>query len=224
MPCAAGINPFNSKKKTAPEPSAIDRYIRDAEGRGAADSTLAASPGSLYSSNAIFANLARDLRASQLDDIVTIIVADQASAVATGATNTSRKSSSKTSITAFAGLTRAKGPLANLTNLAGDQQLQGQGTTSRQTTLSTTVSARVTNVLPNGNLVVEALKNISVNSEHQTVRVRGVIRPVDLNPDNSIASNKVADLEVQVNGKGVVNDSVRRPFVLYRILLGLLPF
>jgi flagellar L-ring protein precursor FlgH len=51
-----------------------------------------------------------------------------------------------------------------------------------------------------------------------------VIRPTDLDPTNSVASDRIAQMEILVNGKGVVGDSVRRPFILYRILLGLLPF
>ena len=65
---------------------------------------------------------------------------------------------------------------------------------------------------------------VQVNSENQRITVRGVIRPVDLQPNNSIPSNQIGQLEVRVNGKGVVNDAVRRPFFLYRLLLGLLPF
>ena len=56
------------------------------------------------------------------------------------------------------------------------------------------------------------------------VSVRGVIRPADLSPGNVISSNQIAQMEVKVNGKGVVNDAVKRPFILYRLLLGLLPF
>jgi flagellar L-ring protein precursor FlgH len=54
--------------------------------------------------------------------------------------------------------------------------------------------------------------------------IRGVIRPIDLNTANTIQSAQVAQMEVQVNGKGVVGDVIRRPNILYRILLGLLPF
>jgi flagellar L-ring protein precursor FlgH len=51
-----------------------------------------------------------------------------------------------------------------------------------------------------------------------------VIRPSDLGPGNLVRSDRLAELEVRINGKGVVGDAVRRPFILYRILLGLLPF
>jgi flagellar L-ring protein precursor FlgH len=56
------------------------------------------------------------------------------------------------------------------------------------------------------------------------VIVRGVVRPADLSPNNVVPSTSLAQLEVRINGKGVVNDAVRRPNILYRILLGLLPF
>jgi len=82
----------------------------------------------------------------------------------------------------------------------------------------------VTNVLPNGYLVLSASKDVQVNSERQEVMVRGVIRPSDLGPGNLVRSDRLAELEVRINGKGVVGDAVRRPFILYRILLGLLPF
>jgi len=65
---------------------------------------------------------------------------------------------------------------------------------------------------------------VQVNSEHQVVTVRGVIRPIDLSPGNVISSNQIAQMEIKINGKGVVNDAVKRPFILYRLLLGLLPF
>jgi flagellar L-ring protein FlgH len=102
--------------------------------------------------------------------------------------------------------------------------LQAQGSTTRQSSLTTTLTAEVIAVLPNGNLVVEGQKEIMVNSERQLVTVRGVVRQEDLSPVNSVSSDRLAMLEVRVNGKGVVGDSIKRPFILYRLLLGLLPF
>lgn len=180
------------------------------------------SPGSLYVPGGRLAASTRDLRASDVGDIVTILVNDNASAVATGATNTSRKSSANSNITALAGPTGAR--LANLLGATSATQLQGQGQTSRNMTLTTNISARVTEVLPNGTLVVEGLKNVGVNSEKQSVLVRGQIRPVDLTPSNTVTSDQVANLSLQVNGKGVVGDAIRRPHFLYRLIMGLLPF
>jgi flagellar L-ring protein precursor FlgH len=166
----------------------------------------------------------RDVRASQLFDLVTIVVSDQASAVSSGVTNTSRKSSANASVTSLFAPIKAGRALSSLANSTGNQQLQGQGTTTRTSTLSTTLTAEVTDVLPNGNLVVQGQKEIAVNSERQVVTVRGIIRPDDLSPTNSIPSDRLAQLQVQVSGKGVVADAVKRPFFLYRLLLGLLPF
>ncbi len=182
------------------------------------------SPGSLYSSSGRLADPARDLRANRIHDLITIVVSDQASAVTTGATNTSRKSSVASSIGALAGVTSSSGPWANLAQSSGDQDLQGAGTTSRTNTLSTTLSAEVSAVTANGNLIVEGRKVITVNGEKQTVLVRGTVRPDDVSTINTVTSAQIANLEVSVNGKGVVGDAIRRPFILYRLLLGLLPF
>ncbi len=185
---------------------------------------LGASPGSLYSPSGYLADSARDLRASQVDDVITIVVSEAVSAVASGTTNTSRKSSAQNSITSLAGALPGAGKLANLLGVTNNQQLQGTGQTSRTMTVTTVMSARVVEVTPNGTLVVEGTKDIGVNSEKQHIIVHGLVRPADLTVANTVQSQQVADLTVQVNGKGVVNDAIKRPFILYRILLGLLPF
>jgi len=172
----------------------------------------------------MLADISRDLRASRVDDIVTVLVSESASAVSSGATNTSRTSSANSSILKLLGPQPAGGAVADLAELGGEQKLQGQGQTSRTMALTTTISARVTHVLPNGYLVLQGTKDIWVNSERQRVTIRGVVRWNDLDGNNRVASNRLANLEVQVNGKGVVGDAIRRPNFLYRILLGLLPF
>ena len=212
-----------AKKKAVPAAqNPLDRYVSEAEARSA--EAPPATPGAIWQAGSRLADAARDMRASQVDDVITIVVAEQASAVTSGTTKTSRASSAKNSIAALGGVTRSTGALANLVNVSGDTALNGQGTTSRTTTLTTTLTARVTHVLPNGGLVVEASKEIQINSERQVIEVRGVVRPADIDPSNSVQSNRLAELQVHVNGKGVVGDAIRRPFILYRLLLGLLPF
>jgi flagellar L-ring protein FlgH len=204
------------------ELSPLDRYVADALRTDRVPPGEAGSPGSLWTPRA--ADLASDFSAARVDDMVTILVVERASAMAAGTTKTARTSSAKHSIPGLAGPTRAAGALANLATLSGDTQLNGDGSTSRETMLSTTLSARVTHVLPNGYLVVEGTKDVHVNSEHQTVSIRGVIRAGDIHPDNTVRSDRLAQLEIRLNGKGVVADAVRRPAFLYRLLLGLLPF
>ncbi|HLH38156.1 MAG TPA: flagellar basal body L-ring protein FlgH [Bryobacteraceae bacterium] len=184
----------------------------------------AASPGSLFIASGRLADSVRDVRAGVVDDIVTIVVSESLAAVASGATNSSRKSSAVSNINAAYGVLKAGARIANPLNISGDQELAGTGSTSRNMTLQTNISARVVDVLPNGNLVIEATREIAVNSEKQTITIHGMVRPADLTTNNVVTSNQVADLQVKVNGKGVVGDAIRRPHFLYRLLLGLLPF
>ncbi len=212
------------KPPKAAAPTELDRYIEEAAGRGGPGGGQSSAPGSVWSPEARFADLARDLKASQVDDLVTILVVERASAVAKGSTKSARTSNAKAGISALGGPTRALGPLANLTGLAGESQLNGEGSTSRETVLTTTLTGRVTHVLPNGYLVVEGVKDVRLNSEYQTVTVRGMVRPADLSPGNLVRSDRLAQLEVRIGGKGVVGDAIRRPFFLYRLLAGILPF
>ena len=208
-------------KKHEPAPSAIDRMILDAQGRTPAAAN-APAPGSIYGATALLADPYRDLRASRVDDIVTIIVADRASALSKGTTASQRKSSASGGVKRVFGKSIA--PLGDIATLSGAQDLQSQGSTGRESALNTTLTARVTHVLPNGTLVVEGDKEVSVNSERQSVHVRGVVRVFDVSTANSVRSDRIANLEIRVNGKGVVGDAIRRPNFLYRILTGMLPF
>ncbi len=187
-------------------------------------SLLGQSPGSLFTAAGPLAGAARDVRANAPGDLVTIVVSDQASASATGGTNTSRQSTGKAQITSLAGALAAGNPLGNLLDFSNERKIQGQGETTRAMALTTTISARVVAKTPNGLLALEGMKETVVNSERQTIVVRGLIRPFDVTPGNIVRSDQIADLTLEVNGKGVVNDAIKRPFVLYRILLGLLPF
>jgi flagellar L-ring protein precursor FlgH len=210
------------KAKKATQPSALDKYLQDALKQPVAP--VQPSAGSLFSSASRLTDLGSDVRAAQVDDLVTIVVNESASAVATGATQTSRASAASSSITSLLAPKSPGGALSNLLNTSSSQTLNGAGTTSRGSTITATLSARVTHVLPNGYLVLEGTKDVLVNSEHQQVTVRGVIRPADLTAGNIITSNQIAQMEIKIDGKGVVNDAIRRPFILWRLLLGILPF
>jgi len=185
---------------------------------------LGGSPGSLFTPSGRLSDASRDLRAGQVDDTVTIVVSESLAAVASGVSNTSRKTSAVSTISALAGTVSAGSRLANPLGLTGDQELASNGQTSRNLTLTTTLSARVVDVMPNGTLVVEGTRDIGVNSEKQTITVRGLVRPADLSSLNSVLSTQIANLQIHVTGKGIVGDAIRRPHLLYRLLLGLLPF
>ncbi len=219
------VSPLCAKKKkaTPPQKSPLDQYL----GQTYANSSVnvaPTSPGSLFSPDSRFTGLAMDLRANRLGDIVTVLVSENATAVASGDVKTQRQSTLSSSISAAAGIMKATGPLNNLAGANTQSQLAGTGETTRTATITATVSAHVTHVLPNGTMVIEGVKHVQVNSEDQTIIVRGIIRPVDVQMDNTIPSDRISEMEVRVNGKGVVGDSIRRPFILWRLLMGILPF
>ena len=209
------------KVKQPPQPSPLDEYIQEAHKRAA---SAAESPGSLWSAPATLGDLAADVRARSVDDMVTIVVNEQASAVSVGQTKTSRTSSANSTITAAAGQLSAASRYANLLKTNTATSLDGEGTTSRTTTLTAMITTRVVDVLPNGYLVIEGSKAVLVNSENQVITLRGVVRPADLSNANTVQSGDVGQLELKINGKGVVNDAIHRPNFIYRLLLGLLPF
>ena len=214
----AGILP---KRNKTPQKSALDEYLDTARKPLPG---MAPSPGSTFVPGSLMADLGRDFRANRAGDVVTIVVSDTANAINKGATTTSRKSAASGGITSLFGKLATTNRLANLENMTGNSSLAGTATTSRSNTLTTTVAARVTEVLPGGNLVIEGTKVIIANSERQVVQVRGVARASDVTSTNQIPSTRLAQLEVKVVGKGVVEDAVRRPNIVYRVLLGLLPF
>lgn len=221
------VSASDRKTRPGPPPAAgaetvLDRLIREAE--NARSNSQRSSVGSLYAEGGRLADLARDLRASQVGDVVTIVVADRASAVSKGATTSARKSESRAGIASLAGPVRASGPLGQLANLGGHSKLDGQGETSRESVLETTISAVVTHVLPNGNLIVEGTKDVMINAERQRIGIRGLVRWNDLSPGNRVSSDRLSELEVRVEGRGVVHDAIRRPNFLYRLLNGILPF
>src|SRR4051794_37905660 len=218
----SGFAANSDNKQDKQATSALDDYVEQAH--RAAEMAPVESPGSLWSGAATLVDISSDLRARRVDDMVTILVNEIASAVSTGATKTGRSSNLSASASSAAGKLSVPGRFGDILTVSGKSSLDGSGTTSRTTTLTTTITARVVDVLPNGFLVVEGNKTVLVNSENQVVTLRGVVRPADLSSANTVQSGDVGQMELKINGKGVVNDAVRRPNFLYRLLLGVLPF
>jgi len=102
--------------------------------------------------------------------------------------------------------------------------LTGKGQSTSQTSLSTTLTGRVAAVLPTGTLVVEAEREIMMNQEHETVILRGLVRPGDLDATNTVLSNSVGDLEIEVKSKGVISESTRAPNPIMKWILRILNF
>ncbi len=182
------------------------------------------APGSTFLETGRYSDLATDLRARRVGDLITIVVSDRLNASSQGSSATSRSSAANSNVTRLLGQPSPVGALANLANLSSEQSLDGTGSTNRSNVLTTTLSGRIVEVLPNGDLVIQASKEIGVNSEKHKIHLQGIVRWNDLNAANQVRSDRIAMMNLQLNGKGIVSDAIRRPNLLYRILLGVLPY
>ena len=137
--------------------------------------------------------------------------------------STNRAFSANSGITALPGQLKTTG-VANLFSPSSTQVLTGKAQATSQTSLSTTLTGRVAAVLPTGTLVVEAERQITMDNEKETVVLRGLVRPGDLDATNTVTSNQVGNLEVEVKGKGVVSEGVRPPNPIMKWILRLVGF
>lgn len=182
--------------------------------------TAAAQNGSsLYSDTAPNLFLFRDNRARNLNDILTILIVENSTATNSANTSTQKKGDASVQIPGFLGIKTPTNPfdISSATNFAG------QGSTSRTGQLNASLSARVVQVLPNGDLVIEGTKQVTINREHQLLTVRGTVRKFDISPNNVVPSTAIANMEVNFDGKGIVSDA-NKPALLAHILKYILPF
>jgi len=200
--------------------NSLQAYVAEAKAKLDAESE---SEGSLWVSHGRRSDMFRDFRAREINDVVTIRVVETTQAVAT-ADLKSNKSADATA--GFDSLFGAEKHIAELPKLIGGKSssnFEGKGSTTRATTLQTTLSARVIDVLPNGYLVVEGAREIRLNNETQTVYLTGIVRPEDISRGNVVPSSAVAQMTVRVQGRGAVSQPIR-PGWLFRILSGIMPF
>jgi flagellar L-ring protein precursor FlgH len=187
------------------------------------------SVNSLWSDRA---SLYEDVKARRLNDLVTINVVENITGSGTADTSTSRKSTLDASVQSFFGVPTNLG-LKNLfghgntfsPEVQGSAQddFTGSGATTRQGTLVGTITAKVVEVLPNDNLVLQASKEITINNEKQILVLRGIVRPDDILVDNTVLSSRVADAQVYFVGDGVIQDKQRQGW-LVRVLDNVWPF
>lgn len=179
--------------------------------------------GSLWSPGGDLNDLSLDYKALRMNDSVVILVAVQTTAAQSGDVNSSRAFQTSSAITGLAGDVNTKG-LNPLFNANSATTLKGSGATDSSTNFQTSMTGQVIAVLPSGNLVVEAQRKIFMNNQHEDVIVRGVVRPRDIGPNNTVSSAALSNLEIEMKGKGIISDSVRRPNPITRAVLWLLGF
>jgi flagellar L-ring protein FlgH len=169
-----------------------------------------------------------DQRAKSVGDIVTVKITEVSQASEKATTDTGRSSEMHAEIPNLLGfeVNHATGLFrnpANLVNAANDNTFSGSGSTTRAGSLSATITARIVEVLPNGNLAIEGKREIYVNNEKKEILLQGVIRPRDIAYDNSILSTQIADAKVIYTGIGVVAEN-QRPGWLMRFFNIVWPF
>lgn len=170
-----------------------------------------------------------DRRAHRVNDVVTIVVDENARASKAAGTALNRDSSAQMGISSFFGLDKSvaasNGRITPSSLIAanGKTTFDGSGKTSREETLTTTVSAIVKSILPSGNLEIEARRTVSVNNENQVMVLHGVIRPEDVDGSNSVLSSRVAQARIEYYGEGVLSEK-QNPGWMMRIIDHLWPF
>ncbi len=188
----------------------------------------------VYNPNALWRTGARaffrDQRAARIGDIVTVRVSISDSASIDNATSRNRTSSDSVSVEAAAGLegildklTPATSGAQGLVDTTTTGQASGTGQVDRSETIATNVAAVVTQILPNGNMVVEGRQEVRVNFEMRELVVAGIIRPEDIAADNTISSEKIAEARIAYGGRGQITD-VQQPRYGTQVLDVLLPF
>jgi flagellar L-ring protein precursor FlgH len=204
-------------QKTAPPPSDVydvlyARYLDSAR-------RTAAPPASGPSIDWI-ANLGLDRRARAVNDLVTIRVVESIEGVGTADSALDKNSSGSAGVSQIFGLEKKLPSLVDPGNLVGasaNTQFKGGGTTSRTGALTATITARVVEVLPNGDLVPEGAREIEINGDRQMVVLTGVARPADVSDQNVVLSPAIGQLRIRYFGRGLIKDNLK-PGWLIRVL------
>jgi flagellar L-ring protein precursor FlgH len=217
----AMLVPVQAREKNKAGKS-LEEYLRQFS-QQPAPASGATSMGSLWTDQGRLADLTSDYKARHVGDLVTILVVQSLQAENTGNVSSDRSFKASSGIDALAGRVKTGG-VQNLFSPTSSQSLAGKAQSTSSSSLKTSLTGRVLAILPGGMLVVEAQREIVMNNERQTILLRGLVRPGDLGPDNSVASNAVGNLELELKGKGVVSDGTRPPNVVTRWLLRLLGF
>jgi flagellar L-ring protein FlgH len=183
--------------------------------------------GSIYTSG--MAGYLEDTRAVRVGDIVMVRIDEQANAKGGASTDLNRQSNRSLGMTALLGLVpaiRNSHPNINpeqLVSLMSDMNFQGDGQTSRDGVLKGVIAVRVKQQLPNEDLFVEGTKVVMINHEEYHLYISGLIRPTDIEGDNSVPSWRLADAQVEFTGRGDIAAQVDRGW-LAKVLDAINPF
>lgn len=218
---------FAQKKKHGDKkkPDLTVVELRDSEPTPQAEAREKPSNGSLFSDVAANVNLVSDFKARRTGDLVFIDVVEENTARVTSGANRKRDSGTVGGIgTAAASLPVPGAAVAGtIVGALGTRKFEGSGATQRNSNVNARITARVVEVLPNGDLRIQALKLVKINKETEQLAVTGIVRLTDLAADNSVKTFYIGDLRVEFNGKGVASAD-NAPGWLFRLFDKISPF
>jgi flagellar L-ring protein precursor FlgH len=188
------------------------------------NSNVQATPGSIWIDSGRLTRMVTDVRAMRPHDLISVVVSESLAASTDGTVKNSRASNASSSISGLIGTLHAGNALQNLINQTSSSGLNAQGTSATNSSLSTTFGGQVIEVLPNGMLVIEAARQVEFSQQTQTIILRGLVRPEDISQQNQVLSTAISSLELEVRGKGIINDYTHRQNVLVRLLQKVLIF
>ena len=219
LACAAPATAQKTQKTEKPaRPAATDNYDElfarylDA----ARHQTMTVAPTSAGWMNSLMS----DSRARHVNDLLTVRVVESISASGTADSSLDKQSSASAGVPSLFGVEKKLPSVIDPSNLASTKAssgFKGAGTTNRASDLTAVITARVSEVLPNGDLVIEGVREIEINGDRQVVVLTGVVRAVDIAPDNSVRSTSLGQLRVRYFGRGLMKDSLS-PGWLIRVL------
>jgi flagellar L-ring protein FlgH len=202
------------KPAKAVRPAAADNYDEQFERFLREARSTAAKPGDNWG---WMTGLSLDQRARR---VITIRVVESIAASGTADSALAKASDAKASVGSLFGLEKKLPSIIDPTNLAAtksDTTFKGSGTTNRTGDLTANLAARVSEVLPNGDLVVEGVREIEINGDRQIVVLSGVVRVADIAPSNTVLSTQIGQLRIRYFGRGLMKDNLK-PGWLVRVL------
>lgn len=209
------------KSKLTPPEESLRAYVERVRAQHATETR---TPGSIWLDQGRLTRLSTDAKAARLHDVVSIVVSESLAASTDGTVKNSRASSASSAFTGLFGNLSSSNRLQNLLGQNASSGLSAQGQSVTNSSLVTTFGAEVVDVLPNGMLVVQATRQLTFSQQTQLIKLRGLVRPEDVSAQNQVQSADMTDLELEVTGKGIVNDSTYRQNPVWRFLQRILVF
>lgn len=220
-PALAWGRSHKKKMKETPPDLALQAYIAQVT----AESRLQKpTPGSIWQDEGRLTRLYTDVRAMQVHDPISVVVSESLAASTDGTVKDTRSSSANSQVATLLGKLAASNALNNLVSQSSGSSLNAQGQSVTDSSLSTVFGGEVEAILPNGMMVIQAVRQLTFSQQTQLIKLRGLIRPEDINSQNQVLSTDIADLEIEVTGKGIVNDATYRQNPVVRLLERLLVF